>query len=431
MKPKQKPPAAAYAPLVLEGLVRDVTDVGDSVVETERGIVLVSGGLPNERVRVRTEQVRAGVIRGSLLGVLEPSPDRVEAACRIASRCGGCPLMSLALPAQQRLKQRRVERAVAGLCEPETAVQLIAAGEALAYRRRARFAFRKLGSGLVVGYHTHGTRHIVDVEACPILTPGLAAALSALRAVVGPVLQGGGSIDLDGVDPERIYVSIQCDVTLPQEAYRAAERLASEAPIVGVQLSIGEGAPARFGQAVLAPTDRSQLQAPRHGFSQVNAAVNDQLAALVFSLSAPEGARVLELYAGHGNFTLGLAERAAALLAVEGDVAAAEACRQNLRAHGHKHARVLTADVRELTVRERYDVLVLDPPRGGCATLAGLAAQTKPQRLVYISCHMTTLQRDLRALHAAGYVADRVHALDMFPQTGHVEAVVRMTSVAN
>jgi 23S rRNA (uracil1939-C5)-methyltransferase len=163
----------------------------------------------------------------------------------------------------------------------------------------------------------------------------------------------------------------------------------------------------------------------------VNAAVNEQLTALVLSLAAPEGARVLELYAGHGNFTLGIAARAESLLAVEGDVAAAEACRQNLRVLGHKHARVLTADVRELTVRERYDVVVLDPPRGGCATLAGLAGQTRPQRVVYISCHMTTLQRDLRALHAAGYVADRVHALDMFPQTGHVESVVRMTSVSN
>jgi 23S rRNA (uracil1939-C5)-methyltransferase len=173
------------------------------------------------------------------------------------------------------------------------------------------------------------------------------------------------------------------------------------------------------------------IAVPRHGFSQVNAAVNARLAQRVLELAEPQGARVLELYAGHGNFTLELAAHAAHLLAVEGDEHAVEACRQNLRVREQKQARVLMADVRQFNVRDRFDVLVLDPPRGGCPALATLAQQTRPARVVYVSCHMTTLQRDLRALHAAGYIADRVHALDMFPQTGHVEAVVRMRRVVS
>jgi 23S rRNA (uracil1939-C5)-methyltransferase len=82
--------------------------------------------------------------------------------------------------------------------------------------------------------------------------------------------------------------------------------------------------------------------------------------------------------------------------------------------------------VRTLQLKERFDVVVLDPPRGGCPNLAALVDAARPRRVVYVSCHMTTLSRDLRALHANGFRADRVHVLDMFPQTGHVEAVVRM-----
>jgi 23S rRNA (uracil1939-C5)-methyltransferase len=163
-----------------------------------------------------------------------------------------------------------------------------------------------------------------------------------------------------------------------------------------------------------------------HGFSQVNAAVNQRLRELVSELAQPQESRVLELYAGHGNFSLGLSEHATQLLAVEGDTAAADACRKNLRARERTHAQVLASDVRALQLKERYDVVVLDPPRGGCPNLAALVQAARPQRVVYVSCHMTTLSRDLRALHAAGFVVDRVHALDMFPQTGHVEAVVRM-----
>ncbi|MEY4514966.1 MAG: hypothetical protein RLZZ450_7088 [Pseudomonadota bacterium] len=418
---------------VLEGHVRDVTDAGDSVVETEQGIVLVTGGLPGERVRVRTEQARAGVLRGDLLAVLTPASDRIEPVCRITERCGGCPVMSLQLESQWQLKKRRVERAVEGLCADGVSVQLEAAGEPVGYRRRARMAFRRVGQGLVLGYHAHGSRQLVDVEQCPVLTPELDAALAHVRTLLGPLLMGVGVLELDGLSAERVAVSISCESAQSAEAYRAAEQLASTTPIAVVALRVGEGAPALFGDQSTPQLARDGLPitVPRHGFSQVNAAVNTRLAQRVLELAEPQAARVLELYAGHGNFTLELAAHAAQLLAVEADERAVEACRQNLRVREQKQARVLMADVRQFNVRERFDVLVLDPPRGGCPALATLAQQTRPARVVYISCHMTTLQRDLRALHAAGYVADRVHALDMFPQTGHVEAIVRMRRVVS
>ena len=195
--------------------------------------------------------------------------------------------------------------------------------------------------------------------------------------------------------------------------------------------SVAGGAPARYGASGQSPQTRidddgAPLWAKAHGFSQINASVNARLRALVLELSAPRDSKVLELYAGHGNFSIGLVAQASQLLAVESDASAVEACRNNLRERGRTHAQVQQADVRTFSPRERFDVLVLDPPRGGCPGLAELAAKARPHRVVYVSCHMTTLSRDLRALQAAGYRADRVHVLDMFPQTGHVEAVVRM-----
>jgi 23S rRNA (uracil1939-C5)-methyltransferase len=417
---------------VLEGRVRDVTDAGDAVIETAQGLVFAAGGLPNEQVRVRVSGSRSGVLHGSVISVLAASPDRVEPACALTERCGGCPLMSLKLEAQHQLKAKRLARALDGLSEAPLSITVESHGSALGYRRRARLAFRKLGSGLVLGYHVHAQSQLVDVGSCPVLTPPLQAALGHVRELLGLVLAGSGEIDLDSSSETDVHVAIRSESTLLPAAYAAAQQLAQRSPIVGVGLSVAGGAPARYGvsESARLDADGALIESAVHGFSQVNAAVNARLRELVTELAEPQDSRVLELYAGHGNFTLGLAAHARQLLAVEGDVAAVEACRKNLRARERTHAQVIASDVRTLQLKERFDVVVLDPPRGGCQSLAALVQSARPRHVVYVSCHMTTLSRDLRALHAQGFVADRVHALDMFPQTGHVEAVVRMVQAA-
>lgn len=414
--------------VILDGRVRDVTDAGDSVVETAEGVVMTTGALPDEEVRVKIDRRRSGVLHGSLLSISSASPNRCAPACELYERCGGCPLMALSVHAQHALKAEHVARVVASLGAPELSVAFETPGSALGYRRRARLAFRKLGSGVIVGYRAHGRSHLIDVPRCLVMTPLLQAALTEVREVLAPVLEGAGELELDSLGASQVHVSVQCESAVGPEAYLAAEKLAQRAPVVGVALSVASGTPARYGQTPdnRVDHDGELLWAQAHGFSQVNADVNARLRDLVVELSEPKDRRLLELYCGHGNFTVGLAAEAAHVLAVEGDANAVDACRKNLRCRALSRAQVQQADVRTFQVRERYDVLVLDPPRGGCPGLVDLVQKARPSRLVYISCHMTTLSRDLRPLREAGYQADRVHALDMFPQTGHVEAVVRM-----
>jgi 23S rRNA (uracil1939-C5)-methyltransferase len=420
------PPATGYnAPMAvrsrgpsLEGRVRDIVDSGESVVETEAGVVLVRGGLPGEQVRVRPELQRQGVRRGSLLEVLTPSAARIDAECPLSDRCGGCPLMRLSLAAQRELKRERVARALAQV-SGDVPVQLESIGRGLGYRRRARLAFRRLSQRSLFGYRESAGNAIVDVERCLVLEPPLQAALTLLRERLGPVLEGSGEIELATRDDGRVVAEIVCDAPVSAALYAAAEAAVSQPPLVGVALRVGEGAPARFGE----------LSAATPGlFAQANAEVNRRLNELVVELAEPCGVRVVELYAGQGNFSRALAERASTFCAVEGNPAAAEICRAALRPFAQ--ARVLTADANQLGVlraNERADVVVLDPPRAGAKQLAEIVRALRVERVVYVSCHMTTLARDLKALAVLGFRADRAHALDMFPQTAHVEAVVRLT----
>jgi 23S rRNA (uracil1939-C5)-methyltransferase len=167
------------------------------------------------------------------------------------------------------------------------------------------------------------------------------------------------------------------------------------------------------------------LWGPSGSFSQANDGINQRLVEQVLALAEPTGMRVLELHCGMGNFTVALAKDAETLIAVEQHAGPAQACRANLAARGLK-ARVVETDASRAP-KGRYDVIVLDPPRQGARALfedSGFWHDTR--RIVYVSCDTATLARDLHLACQRGYRIDRMIAFDMFPQTAHLESVVRL-----
>ncbi|MFI5306245.1 MAG: class I SAM-dependent RNA methyltransferase [Polyangiales bacterium] len=412
----------------LDGRVRDLTHAGEAVVETEHGIVLARGALPGERVRLRLGRRAAGVQRGVVISLLEASESRVEPACQLAERCGGCPLMALSPEAQLRFKQQRLRAMLEGLgstLEPE----LVPSPSMLGYRGRARLAFRREGETMQLGYFAAGSKTLVDVSVCQVLHPALALGLTALRERLRPSLEGEGEVALGLGAGGACVAELTSRGPQPPQAYAAAEALISSGGLAGLALRIADGAAARFGdpRQVTASSDGTPLWAPAGSFRQANPEVNAMLVERVLALAEPEGAAVLELYAGHGNFTIGLAPRAKSLQAVEADRGAADACRESLRSRGVIQARVVCADAVEgARGQGGLDVVVLDPPRAGAKEVLPVVVGRRPERIVYVSCDLATLRRDLAELMRNGYALDAVTGFDMFPQTAHLETVVRL-----
>jgi 23S rRNA (uracil1939-C5)-methyltransferase len=415
--------------VVLEGRVRDLTHGGDAVLETEQGIVMARGALPGERARVQLLKRSAGVARGRLLELLEVSPERVEPVCEIVERCGGCPLMSLGLAAQRAWKRERLQR-VLQQCGSSLVPELIAGSRPLAYRARARLAWSADGGAARSGYRAAGSKALVETHSCQVLEPALAQGYRALRERLVPLLRARGEIALGLGGSSRCVAELVSDDPQPASVYETAAQLVEAGELHGLSLRIGhDAAPATWGdprqRAVGA--DGTAVLAPAGGFIQVNPEVNALLVAHVQALAQTAGAVVLELYAGHGNLTLALAPGAAELLAVESEPAAAEACRQNLQARGLSLARVVCDDAaRGAQGKRPVDVVVLDPPRSGARDALPAIVARRPARIIYVSCDLSTLRRDLRELQHAGYALDSAAAFDMFPQTSHLESVVRL-----
>lgn len=425
MKPK---------PQRLTGRARDLAHGGEAAVETELGVVLVRGVLPGEEARVEVGEKRGGVRRGKLLELVgEPSRDRVEPPCPVAQQCGGCPLMMLSLEAQHAQKRRLVAQAVADVAvsgSPEVVMEV--AGSDLGYRRRTRMAWARESGRAVVGYRAGGSRRVLPVSSCLVLTPLLSKVIPDLGRLLSGALAGEGEIELTPGPNGTVCVVFTTEADQPPTAYEACGRLAELDLVSGVGLRAGGlGALASWGtlQQHVPGVDGLPLIGPSEGFSQANEAVNARLVELVVELAEADGAQVLELYAGSGNLTVALAAKAKQVWAVEMDAELGRACQQNLAARGLSNVKVRVDPAEVGAKGGQVDCVVLDPPRTGARdALEGIVAR-KPQRVVYVSCDPMTLRRDAQQLAAAGYRVDRAHALDMFPHTAQVEAVVRFVRV--
>jgi 23S rRNA (uracil1939-C5)-methyltransferase len=145
-------------------------------------------------------------------------------------------------------------------------------------------------------------------------------------------------------------------------------------------------------------------------------------------LQPQAGDRVLELFAGLGNFTAPLAAHGARVTAVEGEAALVQRGRANLQRNGvdaeFLRADLFQPDVQAPWLRRYYDLALLDPPRSGAREILPALVATQPRRIVYVSCHPGTLARDAGELvRTHGYTLTRAGVLDMFPHTAHVESM--------
>jgi 23S rRNA (uracil1939-C5)-methyltransferase len=385
---------------------------------------------PGERVRARIEREKGKVAWGELVAIERPGPDRIPAPCPLFGTCGGCQWQHVTAAAQQAAKRAIVERALGA---PVRAV--IAASPPYGYRDRAKLA---VGPGGTLGFRARRSHDVVDVPACPLFGPELARALPALRGAARG-LAAGVEIDVQaGNDGVHVNVT-RADPTSAAHARREFAWLSAGS--AGASPSRGERDPARVPKSIdrlgaagvvglslagkptlgqadvdVAEPGSPPLRVPADGFAQVGRAGNAALvAAVMAAVGAPPGpGAVLELYAGSGNLTRHLVRGGAtAVAACDGDPAAI--------ARGARNVPEAVWSLRPPA--SDADTVVLDPPREGADKAHLAVAARARRRIVYVSCDPQTLGRDARLLRAAGFEVTDAVALDLMPQTFHVETV--------
>jgi len=358
---------------------------GACVARAEDGrVVFVRHALPGETVRVVVTSDGAKFLRADAVEVIEPSPDRVEVPCRYAGTCGGCDWQHASAAAQLALKTSIVGEHLSRLAGYSWEGSVEPVEPLWRWRTRVQWSVDPEGRP---GLHPHRSRDVLPVEEC-------------LIAAMSPPSVGG-----PGSEVEVMAVQGQRATTVDGRPVDAA----------GVRVAV---AGRRFEVAA-------------GGFWQVHERAPEVLwEALRDGLAAQPGERVVDLYAGAGLFAALLGEvvgPAGSVLAVEASYrACADAARNT---DDQPWVKVRTEAVTPSLVRRlQADLVVLDPPRAGAGLEVSAAlAALDCRAIAYVSCDAATFARDLRVFLDAGWQVASLRALDLYPQTEHVELVTILT----
>lgn len=418
--------------------IHGVAHGGDGVGRSEGDprTWLVAGALPGEVVLAARSETRARMIRGRTLSVVTASGGRVVAPCSLEGTCGGCGWQYVEASAQAGLKREIVAGLLRRVEHPE--ISVVASPAALGYRRRARVHFEHTKAGLVLGFMGRGG--VVDAPDCLVLDGPLRHAYAQMRGFA-ELLPAHGEIH--GIsDGTRAVLGIAAasdaigqKVPLPPlRGDPAILKNALDGVLVGVVAPGGSVGESMLTIDPAGPEDMSLRIGP-FAFAQAQAAQNAELVAHVVAAAGTGYRRGLELFAGSGNFTRGLAGGCRVLEAVELDPGGASNLQQlasRLGVRGSKvqvrREAVAATLARSAAAGEKYDLVVLDPPRGGLGMrAAGDLAKIATGRIVYVSCDPATMVRDLEVLKRR-VVA--VTVFDMMPMTPDVEVVAVLEPAA-
>ena len=389
-------------------------------------VVLVAGAVPGERVRARVERVERSLAFARVEDVLEPHPFR--RAVEGDPRCGGSVLAHIAYDEQCRLKGEIIRDALARVGRiPLADAVSVAPSPETGYRMRARLHLR----GGRAGFFLEGTHELCDAGLTRQLLPEAVRAVGDLARLLD---DGGFGADAD-IELSENRAGDQRALHVDAIGSGREEAFASVGALEGVTGLTWSGADAAavrlvYGQPFVADVVMGvRLRRHARAFFQGNRFLIDALVSAV--MEACEPGLVVDLYAGVGLFGLCLAAGGShQVVAVEGHDASAADLAANAAPLGSA-VRVERTSVERFVARWRPPApftLILDPPRTGMtrAAAAGVIAM-QPARIVFVSCDVATLARDLRRLLDAGYRLESIRGFDLFPNTAHVEALALLT----
>jgi len=422
---------------------------GAGVARLDGYVVFVADGIPGDRVRAVVEKSKRAYAEARAVEVLEPSPDRV--APRAAHP--GAPWQVLPYERQLEAKQAQVEDALRriGRLDGFELEPIVEAVERWRYRNKLEYSFGADADGrLVCGFHAPGRwDEIVEVGDCLLASE----AGNAVRERVVSWCRSQGLSAFDRRTGEGLLRNL-----VIRESRRGGElqvrlvtspgRIDTEGLAAAMQGAVGGllwtrldsvAETTRGGQTeLIAGSDRLEeeiggmrVRISPDAFFQTNTKMAARLYRLAIEYAAPAASdRVFDLYCGIGTIGLLMAPRAAEVWGLELIEEAIADAIANARLNEVDNARFFAGDVR-LALRElvdragRPDVLVVDPPRSGLSQkVVRRVIEAGPRRIVYVSCNPTTLAPNAAQLVSdGGYRLRRVRAVDMFPQTPHIECV--------
>ncbi|MGK5595719.1 MAG: 23S rRNA (uracil(1939)-C(5))-methyltransferase RlmD [Parachlamydiaceae bacterium] len=407
--------------------------------------IYVNGALPEERVLVRLSEVHHTYARALLLKILHPSPKRVTPPCDHFLKCGGCQLMHLSYEDQLIYKQEKVKHAFENHSSTPLTIQpCIPSPSPSHYRNKTQYPIATTEEKISLGLYEYSSHRLIPIKACHIhsfLGESVYQQILKLLQDSSPIPLGLKYllIRTSETTQEALVTFVTAShVTLNLHAF--AENLMKQHPNVkGVVRNINNqssnvilGSQYETLAGVSFISEKLNdlfFKISSASFFQVNPRQAERLYQKALDLSEVTGGEtIVDAFCGVGAIALFFAKHVTQVIGIERVSQAIDDANENARLNHVSNACFVCAPAEEyLQTLSHVDLLILNPPRKGCdPKLLHQAGLLKPKIILYISCDPNSLARDIAILNNLGYRTEVIQPLDMFPQTIHVETIVKL-----
>ncbi len=450
---------------IFEGTIErvDFPNKGLVYISEEDRYVTVKNGIPGQKVRFVINKFKKGNAEGRLLEVLEKSPLETRGpACSIFPACGGCMYQTMPYEEQMKMKEGQIRRLMDGAVKGEYVFEGVKASpQEFGYRNKMEFSFgdEYKDGPLSLGLHKKGSTYdVLTASDCKLVHEDMNRILVCVldhfreeKASYYRKMQHTGYLRhlllRRGDTTGEILVNL---VTTSQEEHDLmplVEKLSAlplEGEIVGILHILNDSL------SDVVQSDETRILWGRDYFYEKLLGLEFKITPFSFFQPNSRGAEVLyetvreyigdiqdttvfDLFSGTGTISQVLAPAAKKVIGVEIVEEAVKAAKENAERNGLSNCKFIAGDVFQVLdqIEEKPDVIVLDPPRDGIHPKAlPKILSYGVEKIVYISCKMTSLARDLEMMQMAGYRVERMTAVDQFCETVHVETVALLTRKA-
>jgi len=417
-----------------------LTHDGRGIAQINGKTVFIEGALPNEEVAFTYTSKRGKFDEGRVSEILTASTDRTIPLCPHFTICGGCALQHMTPTAQITMKQNILLDQLqhfGGVTPKEILPPLM--GPVWHYRGKARLSVKYVHKkqAVLAGFHEKKGRYVADLTRCEVLKAPVGELITPLKQLIQQLdcYQHIPQIEVAITDQATALV-FRHMVDLSEND---SQQLINFAKLHNLHIYLQPQGPQSIH--LLWPDQTSDLlsyQLPDYqlelnfsptNFTQINTEINQQMIATALRLlDLQKTDHVLDLFCGLGNFTLPLAKFCESVVGIEGDDDLVARAQQNAAKNQINNAQFFKADLSAVNcfanlAGQKFDKILLDPPRTGALAAVEQLAKFKAQKIVYISCNPATLARDTKILVEQGYRLTKAGVMDMFPHTHHVEAM--------
>lgn len=423
-----------------------ISNEGRGIAHVDERTVFIDQALLGETVLFKYTRLTSKIAEGRAVEVLQASDLRVTAKCKAFEMCGGCSLQHMSSAAQIDLKQSMLldQLEHIGVRPDEVLPPLL--GPEYGYRTKARLGVRYVHKKekVLVGFRERNSSFITETTRCEVLHPSVGEIIDELAQCINQLeaKRSIAQIEVAVGDNQTVLVFRHLEELCEQDRKILADFCESHSLVCYLQagkpddlelLTPQQAETLYYNLPVdeTAATKELKIEFQPSDFTQVNPEINKQMVLNAIDyLDLKQTDVVLDLFSGLGNFSLAMAKHCQQVTAVEGSLLMVKKARHNALLNDVSNVEFIYADLYSdeiLTapwLKQKYDKILLDPPRSGAAEILPALKKMQAEKIVYVSCHPATLARDAAVLvNDLGYKLKQAGIMNMFPHTGHVESI--------